>query len=139
MAGIDAFGTQWEVELDPVGNPGVFTAVADVTNIDVLDVEADTIDVSSHDSTDQWREFVAGMKDGGELSMELNYDPADHGTIFGLVGDDPLGHKITLPDSGAAEVTFDAIVTGFSAQAPYDDKLSATVTIKVSGAVTVTP
>jgi hypothetical protein len=31
---------------------------------------------SSHDSTGQWREFIGGMKDAGELSMDINYDPA---------------------------------------------------------------
>lgn len=135
MAGIDAFGTTWAVEfVDPT-----YTTIADVTNIDVLDVDVDTHDVSSHSSPSQWREFVAGMKDGGELSMEINYDPALHGTIWAEVGAASKSHRITLPDAGAAVVDFDAIVTGFTAQAPYDDKLSATVTLKVTGAVTVTP
>jgi predicted secreted protein len=135
MAGIDAFGTIWEVEL----TAAVFTAVAEVTNVGFLDVSAETIDVSSHDSADQWREFVAGMKDAGELSMEVNYDPALHGTIFAELGGDAKGHRITLPDAGGATVEFDAIVTGFSGSAPFDDKLAATITIKVTGPVTITP
>lgn len=137
MAGIDAFGTQIGMG-NGDGPPETFTPVADITTIDVLDVDVDSTDVSSHDSTGQWREFVAGMKDGGELSLELNYDPAVHGTLFTAVGVEK-SWQITLTDSGAATVTFAGFINGFQSQAPYDDKLAATVTIKVSGAVTITP
>lgn len=134
MAGIDAFGTIWAMD----GGTATFTDVGELTSIDLLDVEVDSIDVSSHDSPSQWREFVAGMKDGGELTMEVNYDPALHGTLFSALGVSQ-GHRITLPDAGAATITFDGFVSGMTAQAPYDDKLSASVTVKVTGAVTITP
>lgn len=134
MAGIDAFGTQWAMH----DGASTYVDVAEVTSISVLDVSVDSIDTSSHDSPSQWREFVAGMKDGGELSMEINYDPALHGTIFSALGAE-RNHRITLSDSGAATVAFAGFISGFSADAPYDDKLAATVSIKVSGAVTITP
>lgn len=134
MAGIDAFGTAWAMH-DGVST---FVDVGEVTNIDVLDIDVDDIDVSSHDSPGQWREYVAGMKDGGELSMEVNYDPALHGTILSALATERQ-HRITLPDAGAAQVEFDGYVKGFSAGAPHDDKLSGTITLKVTGPVTVTP
>jgi predicted secreted protein len=136
MSGIDAFGTKWSISTD---NGVTFTDVADVTQVGVLDVKVDTIETSSHDSADQWRTFVGGMKDGGELKMEVNYDPAAHGTIFSNLGGAPIDQKVTLSDAGAAVVAFNGIITGFQAQAPYDDKLSASVTIKVSGAPVITP
>lgn len=135
MAGVDAFGTQWQIQF----TAPTFVTIADVTSIDVLDADVDTIDVSAHDSAGQWREFVNGMKDAGELSMDINYDPAVHGTIFSELGGNAKLHKIILPDAGAAEVAFSGLITGFSAQAPYDDKLSASVTVKVTGAVVITP
>lgn len=137
MAGIDAFGTKWAMG-NGDGPPETFTDVADVTNIGVLDVKVDTKDVSSHDSPEQWREFIGGMKDGGELSMDINYDPSVHGSIFSAIGIEK-NWQITLTDSGAATITFAAIVNGFKAAAPYDDKLSASVTIKVTGKPTIVP
>ena len=134
MAGIDGFGTVWAMH----DGASTYADVGEVVSIDLLDVEVDSIDVSSHDSPSQWREFVAGMKDGGELSMEVNYDPALHGTIWGALGTE-RNHRITLPDAGAATIAFAGFISGASAQAPYDDKLSATFTIKVTGAVTITP
>lgn len=137
MAGIDAFGTVLGLG-NGDGPPETFTPVAEVTNIDVLDVKVDTNDVSSHDSAGQWREFIPGMKDAGELSMDLNYDPALHGTLWTAVGVEK-NWQITLTDGGAATVAFAAIVTGFKAQAPFDDKLAASITIKVTGAPVITP
>ena len=134
MAGIDAFGTVWKMH----DGATTFVAVAEVTNIGLLDIDVDDLDVSSHDSPNQWREFIGGMIDGGELSMDINYDPALHGTLFSAIGE-TRDHKFILPDAGAAEVAFEGHISGFSAGAPYDDKLSATVTVKVSGAVTITP
>src|SRR5690242_11216042 len=118
MAGVDAFGTQWEIG-NGDGPPETFTAVADVTNIQPLGVKVDTIDVSTHASTGQWREFLGGMKDGGELTMDVNYDPAAHGTLFAALGE-VKNMKIILTDTGAAEITFAGIVNGFKAQAPMD-------------------
>jgi predicted secreted protein len=137
MAGYDAFGTAWQVQFPDATLD--YETVANVTNISVLDIEAETIDTSAHDSSGQWRTFVAGMKDAGELSMEINYDPALHAEIFSLVGGAATAMKIILTDSGAASVEFDGIVTGFSAEAPFDDKLAGTVTVKVTGEVTITP
>lgn len=136
MAGVDAFGTTWAISTD---GGSTFTDIGNVTNVGVLAVKTDTIDVSDHDSSEQWREFVGGMKDAGELAMDINYDPAVHGTIFSNIGGAPIQHKITLTDAGAAVVTFDGIVTGFTATAPFDGKLAGTVTVKVSGKPTITP
>jgi predicted secreted protein len=134
MAGVDAFGTVWEVEWDDL----TFTAVGDITNIDVMDVSVDVQDVSAHDSPSQWREKIGGMKDGGELSMELNFDPTNHAIILTNLG---VEHsmRFTLTDTGAASVTFQGFVSGMGAAAPYDDKLSASVTVTVTGPVTITP
>ena len=134
MAGYDAFGTQWAMH----DGASTFVDVGEVVSVGVLDISVDDIDVSSHDSPAQWREFASGMKDGGALQMEVNYDPALHGTIMTALSVERQ-HKITLTDAGAAVVSFDGYINGFTAQAPHDDKLSASISIKVTGAVTVTP
>lgn len=136
MSAVDAFGTVWAISTD---GGTVYTPVADVSDIGVLDVKADTIETTVHSSAGQWRTFVGGLKDGGELKMSINYDPALHGTIYANIAVDGIKHRITLPDAGAAVVDFNAIITGFSVGAPFDDKLSGDVTIKLSGAPVVTP
>jgi predicted secreted protein len=135
MAAVDAFGTVWA--MDPAGGI-TYTDVADVTEIGVLDLSAETIETTVHGSASGFRTFIGGLKDGGELKMSINYDPANHGTIFTALGED-TSHEITLTDAGAAIITFDGIVTGLSVGAPMDDKLTGEVTIKVTGVPVITP
>lgn len=134
MAGIDAFGTQLKIG-DEAGTS--FDAVAEVTSVDFLDVEVEDIETTSHDSPGQWREYIGGLKDGGELSFELNFDPAVHGSLLDLVGVS-REMQIVMPAGVDDIVEFEGYLKSLSAAAPHDDKLSATAAIKVSGPVVIT-
>ena len=61
------------------------------------------------------------------------------GGVFdgGGVSENPANYVfiITYADAGATVETFNGIVTGFETSTPIDGQLSATITIKVSGAV----
>ena len=105
--------------------------------MDVLDVDVEDIETTSHDSTGQWREYIGGLKDGGELSFELNFDPALHGTLLALVGV-TREMQIVMPAGVDDIVDFEGHIKSLSAAAPYDDKLSASASIKVSDPVTIT-
>lgn len=132
MAGIDGFGTQFQ-RGDGAG-PEVFTALANVTNISGPGLSRETIDVTAHDSPDQWMEFIGGLKDGGEVSVDINYDPADHDTLVADMDDtEPRNYKVVFPDAGSSTWSFAGIMTGFEPEAPYDDKLAASLTFKVTG------
>lgn len=134
MAGINAFGTLLKIG-DEAGTS--FDAVAEVTNIDFMDVSADDLDVTSHDSEDAWREFLAGLKDGGELSMDLNFDPSIHANLLSLVGV-TRNMQVTFPTGVDEKVEFEGYIKSLSGSAPVDDKLSASASVKVSGPVTIT-
>lgn len=134
MAGIDAFGTQLKIG-DEAGTS--FDAVAEVTSVDFLDIEVEDIETTSHDSPGQWREYIGGLKDGGELSFELNFDPAVHGSLLDLVGVS-REMQIVMPAGVDDIVEFEGYLKSLSAAAPHDDKLSATAAIKVSGPVVIT-
>lgn len=136
MAGIDGFGTQFK-RGDGAG-PEVFTALANVTNISGPGLSRETIDVTAHDSPDAYMEHVGGLKDGGEVSVDVNYDPADHDALVADFDDvNPRNYQIVFPDAGTTTWSFAGIMTGFEPEAPYDDKLSASLTFKVSGKPTI--
>ncbi len=61
-------------------SPETFTDLAFVTSITAPNLSRDSIDVSHMQSPDEWREFIAGMKDAGEVSLELNFKAG--GTAF---------------------------------------------------------
>ncbi|WP_289009512.1 phage tail tube protein [uncultured Thermomonospora sp.] len=134
MAGIDAFGTQ--LLRGDGGTPEIFTAIANVTSISGPGLSRETIDVTAHDSPDGWMEFVGGLKDAGEVSADINYDPSKHDTLVADFDDDePRNYQLVFPDSTTWSIQ--AILTGFEPEAPYDDKLAASLTFKVTGKPTL--
>jgi predicted secreted protein len=136
MAGLDAFGTQLQ-RGDGAGSE-TFTAIASVTNITPPALERETYDVTAHDSPSKWREFIGGLKDGGEVSIDINYDPREHdGLVADLDDDEPRNYKVVWPGT-LGSWAFAAVLTGFEPEAPHDDKLAASLTFKVSGKPTIT-
>ena len=139
MSGRDGFGTQFK-RATTIGG-GTYEVIANVTNIGGPDRSRETIDVTSHDSTDGWMEFIGGLKDGGEISLDINYDPAE--TTHDLDDDfddaTPRGYQIViLPDTIDEHTwTISGIMTGLGDEFPYDDKMGRTMTIKVSGKPTL--
>lgn len=131
MAGIDSFGIALE-RSDMAATP-VFAPIANVTNLSGPEIERETYDVTAHDSADGWREFIGGLKDGGEVSIEVNFDPRDHDALLADL-DDVVArdYKITFPGA-IGNWAFKAFMTGFSAEAPVDDKMSGEMTFKVTG------
>lgn len=115
------------------------TDIAGLTGITGLDLSADVIDTSAHDSTNKFREKVQGFRDAGDISLEGNY-----------LSDNSQMTLYTLFKSGASAsitITFPASLgswscTGFvsalSTDAPYDDKLGFSCTVTVSGEPTLT-
>ncbi|MEE1835760.1 phage tail tube protein [Streptomyces sp. SP17KL33] len=137
MAGLDAFGIALK-RGDGATPTEVFTTIGNVTSVSGPEIERETYDVTAHDSVDGWREFVGGLKDGGEVSLELNYDPRIHDELVEDFEDTaPRNYKLTFPGT-LGEWAIKLILTGFSQEAPVDDKLSAELTFKVSGKPTIT-
>lgn len=140
MAGKDAWGTQFL--RNTVGS--TYEVVANCTDISGPSREREAIEVTAHDSPDQYREFVKGLKDGGEVELTLNYDPGT--PTHQDLDDDFEEHELRsyrlliFPDT-LNEWTwdFDALITALGDEFPHDDKMERTATFKISGKPTLTP
>ena len=136
MAQQAAFGTQFQID-----NGGSYTTVAYVRDISGPSFSMDTVETSSHGSSGGWRTFVPGLIDGGEVSLDLLFDPSEAthmnstGLLSELTGRTIEGFKIIWPDS--ITFTFNGLVTGFEPGAPFEDALTGSATIKVTGAITI--
>jgi len=118
------------------------TTVAEVTKIDFGGIKLDLVESTNHSSTGGWREYTPTLKDGGEVSFEINYVPtaathknASGGLIYLLDNKTLQTFHVVFPD--ATDWTLPGYVTDFKPSAPVDGKLSASVTIKVSGQPTL--
>lgn len=139
--GMAAYGTTLQIS---TGGES-YTDVAEVTNIGGPSLSSDTAETTHHASTDAWKEFVATLIDGGEVSIDVNFLPtnatqADNAAgsiIYALINRSVYYYKIIWPDSGSTEWSFQALVTNFEPGASVGDKLSASITFKITGAVTV--
>lgn len=126
-----------------ISSPGGWTTVAEVINITPPSIARDAQDATHTESPEGWREFIPGLKDGGEMSCELNFVPDSYTTdlILAQFASDELtqarilfadGDQISSPP-GCSSFTCNGVITGFPTTAPLDDKMGATITLKISG------
>lgn len=110
---------------------GTYDDVAEVTRVKPPSYARDAIDATHMESPDRFREYIAGMMDAGEVSIDINYVPSTSDVILAAMTAGAGDFQITMPNG--VKFQFKAIVTGFEPEAPLDDKMSATATFKVSG------
>jgi len=121
-----------------------YVAIGQVRDIDGPSISRDSIDVSSQDSTNGWREFLPGLADAGEWSFDVLFDPTSTmhagGEGTGMLGDfnndgcTLAAWQLTLKICGGTAIwTADGFLTGFTQHVAFEDALKADVTVKISG------
>ena len=120
-----------------------FTTVAESMTIKGLSLTRATVDVTSHDSTGGFREYIGGLADGGEVSFDINYIPSNSthnnttGALSKLVNNTRTNFKLVFPDSGTTTWSFGGFVSKFEPEEAIDRQIKASITIKVSGKPTL--
>lgn len=120
-------------------SPETFTDLVgiEITNITPPGPTRDSIDASHELSPDSYREFIAGLSDAGEVSIEFNFVPtaAGYATLLGEFATSSASatktRRIVFPDTSYFQ--FEGFLTGLPIETPLDDKMSATATWKITG------
>ena len=115
-------------------NGSAYVQVAEVTNITWPGYKRDAIDVTYMDSASSFREYIAGLIDAGEVSVEMNWVPSATDPILAAMTAGVGQFKIQY--NGGVNIVFKAVVTGWSTQSPLGEKLSGTATFKLTGVPT---
>jgi len=107
------------------------------TSITTPSLKRGSIDVTSLSSPDNCKEFVPGMLEAGDFSMEF-YFPGDGVALAATMNEALeagylLPFVITFPNSGSA--SFDAFITEFTIDpvTTGDNAVKGKITAKVSG------
>lgn len=122
-------------------SPEVFATLAEVTNVTPPGFSRDTHDATHEESPEAWREFIAGLKDGGEISLEMNFIPGGSSSAamvaeLNLNGPQAtINRQIVFPDGSYFACA--AILTAWEPDAPIDDKMTGSATYKVTGKPTL--
>lgn len=135
MAGI-GYDTRFAIENAP--GSGVFVELAEVFEVTPPDHQVDQIDVTHFQSAGRTREFIPGLADAGTVSVSMNFTPnsASDSRIEALrTAGTVLAMRVTYPNG--VRVTFNASVQSYTKAIPVDDRMTATVEVKVAGAPTI--
>lgn len=136
-----SFGTY--LKIGNGGSTETFATIAEVRDIEGPELEAETEDVTSHDSPDGWSEHISTILSGGEVSFDLNWIPghATQSAGAGLVKDFQnralRNFQLVIPAASAVTWSFAALVTGFKPKLPVKGSLGAEVTLLISGKPTL--
>jgi predicted secreted protein len=131
MAKIKSFGVTVSVATNLIGG---------LTDVTLPEVEVTDVDITSHDSSGGFKEYVGGLKDGGVVTLSGNYDAANAGQDYlrnpANQGGAPVACVVTFSDGSKA--AFNAVVKGFGVTNPLDETVGFTSSLRVSGAITYT-
>ena len=136
-----AFGTL--LKLGDGGGSEAFATIAEVKNIKGPKLKMDTIEVTSHSSTSAFREYIAGLLDGGEVTFDMNWLPANAtqsysaGVLKDMYNRTKRNFQLVFPSASPTTWTFAAFVTGFEPDAAVDGALTASLTLKLTGVPTL--
>jgi predicted secreted protein len=132
MAGLDAFGAA--LAMSDMASSPTFTDAANVQDISGPGMSIAEINVTAHDSTDGFKEYIGGVGDGGTITFDLNWDPgeASHAAMLAVFyAKSVVDWTITLSDGSI--VDFSGLISGWEPSNPVEGKITASVTIRTSG------
>lgn len=123
---------------DTPDSPDTYTFIQEVIEVTPPNMQTDDVDATHFTSPNRTREYIPGLIEPGEASIVMN-------RIDGSATETLL---LSLQTSGALRTwvitwpnettwSFLGLVKGYEATSPIDDRMTATATIKVAGAQTV--
>lgn len=113
-------------------DPSTYSTIGELLSVTPPPKSRDTIEATHMASPDGFREYIGGLRDGGESTLTFNYTEAGATLLETLFAADAETFKITL--AGSSTVIFTAIVTEVALDdVVVDDKMGMSMTLKVTG------
>jgi predicted secreted protein len=134
VAGVGTIFNRWNGATN-----GAWVPVAEINSITGPSMSRDTIDVTSLDSTGGYREFITGFRNAGTVVLAMNFTRDTYELMKGdFESNTAQNYQIVLPDVENTGLDFEGLVTELPLTIPADDKITADVTIQVTGKVEIT-
>jgi len=117
---------------------GAWESISQINSITGPGMSRDTIDTTALDTTGGYRTFIAGFRNPGTVTLNMNFTRTTYDLMKSdFESDAAQNYEIVLPDDDVTTIEFEGLVTELPLTIPTDDKVSADVTIQISGAVTI--
>ncbi|MGB7406789.1 MAG: phage tail tube protein [Pacificimonas sp.] len=133
-------GTQFW--LDDDGD--TLTKLTELTGITTPNFQREDVEATHFESAGQVREYIAGLIDPGEGEYTFNLVPGDDTDLLlqaALDDGTARDYEVILPTNTAGTTQKFAgtcIVKGIERDIPIDDRMTMTVNVRYTGAVTIT-
>ena len=119
---------------------GAWIHIGEVEDISGPNLSSDDVEVTNHDSQGGYREYIAGLKDGGSISISGNFVGDDDGQVQ-MIADQKSGrvrpYRMLLPDATVANDKtrwmYLAAVTNVGFTYPTSDAMKFSGEFKISG------
>lgn len=140
MATEAQIGLGTEFWMDDNALTPVLTKLGEIISVTPPNPQTAEVEATHMGSPDRRREYISGMIEDGEGTFEMNYVPgsATDALIRGAQASGlTKGYKIVIPDgTGTWEIEGECIVRGYERNIPIDDRMTATLTVRFTGAST---
>lgn len=125
------------VWLDSAAN--VLTELGEPISITLPNPQVADVEATHFQSPDRHREYIAGLIEDGEVTFGFNYIPGGvvDTLVTAAINDGVVRDMEVIIPNGAAgyKFAFDVIVKGWEKTVPIDDRMTATLTARVTGSV----
>lgn len=119
------------------GATPTWTEIELVGDITLPDEQIDEVEITHMKSPGRRRQFIAGLLDGGEITVPMNYIPGSVTDVL-LLDIKSTGEEIILeitPGEGSVPEQYSAFLKGYARTAPIDDKMTAEATFRLSAQI----
>lgn len=121
-------------------SPEVFTRICEVFGISGLGESNELVEATSFCSNGS-REYIGGLADGEEITVECNYEQGDAG-LLAMITDvknkTTRNFRVSVEHSSPAEVfSFAAVCLSWTLNPSVDDRNTISFGLKITGSVTI--
>lgn len=128
----------WSAEFWLESDGGTLTELAEITAVTPPNSQTADVEATHMKSPNRRREYIAGLIDDGEGTFEMNYVPGSATDALiqqAQTEGDSRNYKIVIPDGAFGwKIEGVCIIKGYERNVPIDDRMTATLTIRFSGA-----
>lgn len=137
MASIAKIANGTLLKVGDSASPEVYTTVPEVMRLGGPTIRFDLLDVTSHDTSGFFREYIPGLADGERITASLNWRPSN--TVHKGIRIDSYArtlrnYRLVFPDTTDNTVTMATYTESIAPKADIGTVLVADLSVKITGA-----
>ena len=115
---------------------GTYTPLAEVQSIDGPQMSRDTPEVTNLGSEGGYKEFVAGFRDAGNISLPMNFTHDTYELMLDdFESDEARWYRIDMPNTEKTRMQFKGLITSCPVSIQTASQVTSNVSIKITGKV----